>query len=123
MIRLISIVLTILFLSACNTVENTPPPKYVYLEKTVDLESTVCLKTKDIANKRAKSLINYNAKTQCRLHGYGWTLDSKLNDQLLSCNSNMCSNNKVSCQAKNVELKCRRLRPGSVGMGMIPWQG
>jgi hypothetical protein len=123
MIRSIAFVLSVLLLSACNTLENTPPPKYVYLEKTVDLEPTVCLKTEDVAIKRANSLINYNAKTQCRLHGYGWTLDSKLKDQLLSCNSNMCANDMVSCQANNVELKCRRLRPGSVGMGMIPWQG
>ncbi|MEE9412082.1 MAG: hypothetical protein V3V22_03415 [Methylococcales bacterium] len=121
MIRLISLVLAVLFLSACNTVENTQPPKYVYLEKTVDLEPTVCLKSEDTAIKRATRLITYNAKTQCRIHGYGWTLDSKLKDQLLSCNA--CSDDLVSCQAKNVELKCRRLRPGSVGMGMIPWQG
>ena len=117
----ISLVFVLLFLSACNTVENTPPPKYIYLKKTVDLEPTVCMKKKDEAIKRANSLISYDAKTQCRTHGYGWTLDSEPKYQTLSCNS--CSDDKVRCQAKDVELKCRRLKPGSVGMGMIPWQG
>lgn len=109
------------FLTACgnNTTAKTPPPEYVSQKQKVDLDYSVWSESKDTAKKRVTKLKDYDSKNRCRrILGYGWTLKSA-DDGRLSCEER--DDGRARCQLANVDLECHRLKPGTVGMGMIPF--
>lgn len=57
------------------------------------------------------------SENQCRDLGYGWHLQELKSEGKLACNG--CGESKTSCQITGQELLCRRLKPGSVGMGPL----
>jgi hypothetical protein len=111
----------LLTLSACgnNTTAKTLPPEYIYQTKIVDLKPTAGARDETVAIERANKSVEYNSKNECRRFGYGWTLEEIKNSGELSCEKGADSRSR--CQMKSAEIKCRRIKPGSVGMGMIPF--
>lgn len=110
-----------LALSACgnNTTAKTPPPEYIYQTKIIDLKPTVWAKDEAFAINRANKNVEYNSKNECRRFGYGWTLEEIKNSGELGCEKR--ADGRSRCQMKSAEIECRRIKPGSVGMGMIPF--
>lgn len=85
-----------------------------------DAKAARCLE-QTAAEQEARDRIKGDAGNLCREKGYGWHLEAVKNDGTLACSP--CADGKARCQATNVELLCRRLKPGSTGMGMIPFLG
>lgn len=73
------------------------------------------------AEQEARDRVKGDAANLCREKGYGWHLQEVKSEGTVACNP--CSDGKTRCQANAVELLCRRLKPGSTGMGMIPFMG
>ena len=94
--------------------------QWVYQDKTIDSGFSRCLE-KDAASEAVRKRVEFDAKSSCRELGYGWHLDLVKKEGDLSCTD--CAEGSAKCQQVNVALQCRRLKPGSVGMGMIPWAG
>jgi len=121
MTRLVIAGCCLLTLSACgnNTTAKTPPPEYIYETKIVDLKPTPPARDEAVSIKRANKMVEYNSKNECRRLGYGWTLEKVANSGELSCEKS--TDGRSRCQMKSAEIECRRIKPGSVGMGMIPF--
>lgn len=111
----------LLTLSACgnNTTAKTPPPEYIQQTKTVDLKPTVWTKDRIFAEERANKRVEFNAKNECRTLGYGWMIDEVKDSGTLSCEDR--ADGRSRCQMTKATIECRRLKPGTVGMGMIPF--
>lgn len=98
--------------------KKTPPPEYIYHNEKADLDYSVWGETKDTAVRRVTKLKDYDAKNRCRKRGYVWTLKTA-DGGSPSCEER--DDGRARCQLTNVELECYRLKPGTVGMGLIPF--
>lgn len=61
------------------------------------------------------------SKKFCQTQGYGWGLEEIMNNGNLACNE--CSDRKglQKCYLEDVTVKCKRIKPGTVGM--LPGKG
>ncbi len=110
------------FLIACgnNTAAKTPPPEYVFQTTTANFDYTAWKDNKSAAIDRINRRMDYHSKNACYAIGYGWGLHKVINPGEVNCEVNS-TNKRIRCRRENVELDCTRLKPGSVGMGMIPF--
>lgn len=76
-------------------------------------------KARENASKPYK--LNKYSKKFCQTQGYGWGLDKIENNGDITCNT--CTDNAKleTCFIKDVVVKCKRIKPGSVGM--LPGKG
>lgn len=121
--KMLTILLSnLLFLYACgnNTAAKTPPPEYVSRHIKTDYKYTMWKSDKEAVLGRINRRANYNASNACHNDGYGWTFKEVVNPGVLDCETHP-KNQRIRCRKKNVELECQRLKPGTVGMGMIPF--
>ena len=72
-----------------------------------------------IAEREAHARVAKDGANICREQSYGWHLQEVKNEGDVDCTS--CGDGKARCQVSTVELVCRRLKPGTVGMG--PFMG
>ena len=74
----------------------------------------------ETAAKRPYKLKKYSKKF-CQTQGYGWGLEDVINTGEIACNE--CVDNKglQKCRLKDVVVKCKRIKPGTVGM--LPGKG
>jgi hypothetical protein len=61
------------------------------------------------------------SKLFCQTQGYGWGLEEITSNGTVSCNE--CTDGKglQKCYLKDVAVKCKRIKPGTVGM--LPGKG
>ena len=61
------------------------------------------------------------SKKFCQTQGYGWGLEEVINMGKVACNE--CGDNidLQKCHLKDVVVKCKRIKPGTVGM--LPGKG
>ncbi|BBL72859.1 hypothetical protein [Methylogaea oryzae] len=86
----------------------------------VDAKASRCLE-QSAGEKEARDRVAADAANICREKGYGWHVQEVKSAGNVACSP--CESDKTRCQATNVELICRRLKPGSTGMGMLPFLG
>ncbi|MEE9395441.1 MAG: hypothetical protein V3V31_00370 [Methylococcales bacterium] len=106
---------TVIVLAACSPQPNAPGTKYDYQSKVADLKPSLWQKDKDTALAKAKAKVRKYANSECRTIDYGWTLNELKNPGETRCEER--ADGKFRCQLAQVEMECRRLSPGSVGMG------
>ena len=106
---------SIIVLTACQPQPNAPDTKYDYQSKVADLKPTLWQKDKNTAITKAKAKVRKYANSECRSLNYGWTLNELKSPGTVNCEER--ADGKVRCQLAQVEMECRRLSPGSVGMG------
>lgn len=111
-----------LFLAGCgnNTTAKTPPPEYVFQQIKTDFDFTAWKDSKAAATDRVKERFDYSASNACHNFGYGWGYVNLINPGNVDCETNP-DTQKMRCRQANVELECSRIKPGTVGMGMIPF--
>ena len=99
--------------------------EWIYKEVTGDAKNYPrCLeKPQAIEKAGIEKMLTSNAKYHCRDMGYGWHMA-----ELKSLGETVCDEcegpekaGKYRCRQANLVVQCRRIRPGSVGMGMLPW--
>ena len=105
----------VIMLAACSPQPNAPETKYIYQNKVADLKPGLWQKDKDTALAKAKAKLRKYANNECRTIDYGWTLNELKNPGEANCEER--ADGKFRCQLTQVEMECRRLSPGSVGMG------
>ena len=103
-----------------NTAAKTPPPEYVFQATKADFEYTAWKDNEAAAIDRLDRRMDYNSKNACYTIGYGWGLNKVVDAGKVNCEVNP-ANQRIRCRRENVELECSRLKPGTVGMGMIPF--
>ncbi|MCF6252407.1 MAG: hypothetical protein L3J75_14235 [Methylococcaceae bacterium] len=74
----------------------------------------------EISAKRPYKIKRYSKKF-CQSQGYGWGLEEISGFGVVACNE--CTDKKglQKCYLKDVTVKCKRIKPGSVGM--LPGKG
>lgn len=109
-------------LPACgnNTTAKTPPPEYVVQKIATDFEYGAWKNNELAAKDRINERFEYYAKNACHRVGYGWSFTNIIGSGQEDCEVNP-QKQLVRCRLIDVELECRRIKPGTVGMGMIPF--
>ncbi|MCK4841098.1 MAG: hypothetical protein KAT04_04360 [Methylococcales bacterium] len=76
-------------------------------------------KAEKVANRPYK--IKKYSKKFCQTQGYGWGLEEITGNGNIACNE--CTDRKglQKCYLKDVTVKCKRIKPGTVGM--LPGKG
>ncbi|CAL1239099.1 hypothetical protein [Candidatus Methylocalor cossyra] len=75
----------------------------------------------EAASREARERVPIDSSNACRSKGYGWHLERVVAEGTLACDS--CSEGKTQCQVRDMNLECRRLKPGSVGIMGVPFFG
>ena len=97
--------------------------EYIYRDLMADTLPSAKCESSINAEKSAKrpyKLKKYSKKF-CQTQGYGWHLDEVTDNGKVACNE--CSDEKglQKCRLKDVVVKCKRIKPGTVGM--LPGKG
>ncbi len=97
--------------------------EYIYRDLMANtLPSIKCESPSDAINtaKKPYKLRNYSKKF-CQTQGYGWHVEEIIDGGNIACKE--CSSNQdlQRCLLKDVKVKCKRIKPGSVGM--LPGKG
>lgn len=84
--------------------------------------SEKCL-PKDQAIQRATSEFELKrfSKTFCETQGYGWHTEQRKNEGTLVCHECGTEPGKHQCHVEDIQVTCKRLKPGSAGL--IPGKG
>ena len=111
----------ILALASFSTISYST--EYIYRDLMANtLPSVKCefQEKADITARKPYKMKRYSKKF-CQTQGYGWGLEKIINNGEIFCNE--CRENKglQKCHLKDVIVKCKRIRPGSVGM--LPGKG
>ncbi len=61
------------------------------------------------------------SKKFCQTQGYGWGLEEITGNGALACNQCIDTKDLKKCYLKDVTVKCKRIKPGSVGL--LPGKG
>lgn len=111
-----------IILSACgnNTTAKTPPPEYVSQQIKADFAYSNWKGNKQEAMNRIHKKSTYHAKSACHAIGYGWSFSKVINPGNVSCEIHPTTQ-RTRCREEHLVLECSRIKPGSVGMGMIPF--
>ncbi len=111
----------ILALSSFSTISYST--EYIYRDLIANTLPSAKCEFQEKAEKTAKKphKMKRYSKKFCQTQGYGWGLEEITNNGEISCNE--CNGNKdlQKCYLKDVIVKCKRIRPGSVGM--LPGKG
>lgn len=119
-LNLLAVALTLLFFSSPSL-----STEYIYRDLMANtLPSTKCesqTEAKETAKKPYK--IKRYSKRFCQLQGYGWGLEEITSNGEMTCNACTATADQglQKCYLKDVTVKCKRIKPGSVGM--LPGQG
>lgn len=112
-------------LTLCATLVALAGPLRAAEWEIVDLRASTrasrCLPSAELAATDARERIQRDAVSACRAKGYGWSLEKIREEGKLACNE--CGGGATQCRVVDLGLQCERLKPGSVGMGMIPFWG
>ena len=77
-------------------------------------------KAEETARKPYK--IKRYSKKFCQTQGYyGWGLEEVINTGKIACNECVANKALQKCRLKDVVVKCKRIKPGTVGM--LPGKG
>lgn len=107
-----------LLLATVSIVSSTAfSTEYIYLDLMANTPPTPkCASKAESSKSVEKKFDRYTKKKFCQTQGYGWHLDQVLEKGNLVCNE--CSNrpDNYKCSYQDVVVKCRRIKPGSVGL-------
>jgi hypothetical protein len=111
-----------LLLAGCgnNTTAKTPPPEYVFKQIKTDFDFTAWKDNQQAATDKLQERLDYYASNACHGSGYGWGFTNVIDPGNVECEVNP-DDQRVRCHQVDVNLECSRIKPGSVGMGMIPF--
>ena len=97
--------------------------EYIYRDLMANtLPSAKCesqAKAEETARKPYK--MKRYSKKFCQTQGYGWGLEEITNNGEVACNECTDAKGLQKCYLKDVTVKCRRIKPGTVGM--LPGKG
>ena len=94
--------------------------EYIYMANTIPSAKCESLaKAEETARKPYK--IKRYSKKFCQTQGYGWGLEEVINIGKVSCNECMDNKGLQKCRIKDLVVKCKRIKPGTVGM--LPGKG
>lgn len=97
--------------------------EYVYRDLMANtIPSSKCeshSKAEETARKPYK--IKRYSKKFCQTQGYGWGLEEITTNGEISCNECTDTKGLQKCYLKDVTVKCKRIKPGTVGM--LPGKG
>ena len=65
--------------------------------------------------------IKKSSKKFCQTQGYGWGLEEITHEGQVTCNECGAVKGLQKCYLKDVTVKCKRIKPGTVGM--LPGKG
>lgn len=86
------------------------------------LPSAKCeVKAEAIATASKPYKLNRYSKKFCQTQGYGWHIEEITQNGEVVCNDCNGTNDLQKCYLKDVVVKCKRIKPGTVGM--LPGQG
>ncbi|MCK5477366.1 MAG: hypothetical protein KAI44_00465 [Methylococcales bacterium] len=111
------------FLALCFFSSPSFSTEYIYRDLMANtVPSAKCESPADAeksANRHYK--IKKYSKKFCQTQGYGWGLKETTSNGNLACNE--CTDRKglQKCYLKDVTVKCKRIKPGTVGM--LPGKG
>lgn len=94
--------------------------EYIYRDVVGNsLPNPKCVDQQTASNRAADQYyVHRAAKTFCEVQGYGWHLAEQTQDGKLVCNE--CGSGSGSstyqCYLQDIQVKCQRIKPGSVGM-------
>ncbi len=97
--------------------------EYIYRDLMADtLLSAKCespSKAKETAQKSYK--LRIFSKKFCQTQGYGWHVEEIMGNGEVDCDE--CTSNAAlqQCRLKDVSVKCKRIKPGTVGL--LPGKG
>jgi len=100
-------------------VVDTQATEYIYRELMANTLSTVGCAAEVEAIAYASKPFNLNkySKKFCQSQGYGWHVDEIKNAGKLVCQDCSDANTgKKQCHIEDVVVKCKRIKPGSVGL-------
>jgi len=110
--RVSSITCVLLFLT-CNSAGAT---QYVHEDAKTATKASHCV-APDAAEKYAFDRVKIDTGEACHAKGYGWHVEKIKTEGKLSCTP--CEGGKTQCQIEDISLECKRLKPGSTGMGIF----
>ncbi len=92
--------------------------EYIYrdlMANTVPSAKCESLASAKISAKRPYK-IKKSSKKFCQTQGYGWGLEEITNKGQVACNECSSAKGLKKCYLKDVTVKCKRIKPGTVGM-------
>jgi len=97
--------------------------EYIYRNLMANtLPSAKCeTRTKAEETARKPYKIKRYSKKFCQIQGYGWGIEKITNNGEVTCNECSADKGLQKCYLKDVIVKCKRIKPGTVGM--LPGQG
>lgn len=99
------------------------PAEFIYLDLMGNTIPSSKCHLEDVARSRASSTLEIDryAKVFCETQGYGWHVDQRKNDGITVCEECKDSPGKQQCHVEDIQVTCKRLKPGSAGL--IPGKG
>ena len=97
--------------------------EYIYRDLMANTLPSAKCETQDKAENTARKpyKIKRYSKKFCQTQGYGWGIEEITNNGEVACNECSTDNGLHKCYLKDVTVKCKRIKPGTVGM--LPGQG
>lgn len=97
--------------------------EYIFRELIGNTLPPLKCQHEEMARERASSdyELNRYAKVFCETQGYGWYLETRKNGGKLVCKPCAEAKNQQQCHVEDIEVTCKRLKPGSAGL--IPGRG
>ncbi len=97
--------------------------EYIYRDLMANTLLSAKCETSDAAIKTASKpyKLKLYSKKFCQTQGYGWHVAEIKDTGQVSCRSCGNENSQQKCYLQDVIVKCKRIKPGSVGM--LPGKG
>ncbi len=98
---------------------NAVATEYIYRELMANTLISPKCKSKEDAQVRADKPYNLkrHAKKFCQSQGYGWHVEEIKNNGKMVCNQCESGDQDLyTCFKEDVVVKCKRIKPGSVGL-------
>ncbi len=115
---------SILYLTALLSI--TAPSyatEYIFRDLMANtLPSAQCESRESAEQSASKSYkIKRFSKKFCQTQGYGWHVDEIKEQGTVACNTCPGDDSNYKCHMEDVVVKCKRIKPGTVGM--LPGKG
>ncbi len=117
-LNLIGTFLTLSFLSSPSF-----STEYIYRDLMANTVPSAKCEPQAEAEKSAERpyKIKKYSKKFCQTQGYGWGLEEITSNGTVACNECTDKKDLQKCYIKDVTVKCKRIKPGTVGM--LPGKG
>ena len=117
-LNLIGTFLTLSFLSSPSF-----STEYIYRDLMANTVPTAKCEPQAEAEKSAERpyKIKKYSKKFCQTQGYGWGLEEITSNGTVACNECTDKKDLQKCYIKDVTVKCKRIKPGTIGM--LPGKG